>query len=100
MKRKKSEAVAFAAGIIATVASMSMNGCQPVNTVNDPVFVGAADQFVNTTVGPEYEVYVMEDPKFGQVGELTPARQDRIDNITTFRDAVRQAQTELDETGN
>lgn len=94
MNRKKSHALSFLAGALTLAIITATQGCQPVNTMNDPVFVTAADRFVNTTVGPEYEIYVMQDPLLGTPGETTPLREDRLQNVRTFRSAVDQAKTE------
>ena len=94
MNRKKSHGLSFLAGAL-TLAIITINqGCQAINTQNDPAFVNAADRFVNQTVGPEYEVYVMQDPALGTPGETNPIREDRLQNVRTFRDAVAQAKLE------
>ncbi len=93
---KSSNLVAFIAGI-AVASSLMLSGCQKVNTVNDPIFVQSADSFVNLTVGPGYEQYVMQDPDLGPVGVETPEREDRLQNVRAFRAVVHQAKTELDE---
>lgn len=93
---KISNVVSFIAGI--AVASIVMiGGCQKVNTVNDPLFVQSADTFVNQTVGPEYEAYVMDDPDLGPVGMTTQLREDRLQNLRVFRGVVLEAKTEIDE---
>lgn len=97
MNRKTTHAAAFLAGAL-TAATALVTGCQSVNTVNDPGFVEGADRFVNQTVGPEYEAYVMEDPDLGEPGVVTPQREDRLANVASFRDTVAQAQAELAET--
>lgn len=101
MNQKSKQAAAFVAGIVATLTVGALSGCQgaAVNTRNDPAFVQAADRFVNTTVGPEYETYIQNDPALGPVGQETPARQSRLENVRTFRDAVNQASQETAQTG-
>lgn len=65
---------------LATVA-VGMAGCEG----SDKTFAASADMFVNKTVGPEYEAYVIADPN------LDPAQKgDRIQNVQSFRDVVRQ----------
>lgn len=93
------EALAALAGAVLALAAVTTLGCQEVNTRNDPAFVQAADTFVNRTVGPEYEIYVRNDPALGPVGEITPARESRLQNVASFRDAVGQALLETAETG-
>lgn len=95
---KRSKIISFFAGAAAMIAVASLPACQGINTVNDPEFVEGADRFVNQTVGPEYEAYVMQDPALGTPGLTTPMRQDRINNVQSFRDTVAQAQAELAET--
>jgi len=93
---KSTNVVSFLAGI-AVAAVVMTSGCQKVNTVNDPLFVQSADTFVNQTVGPEYEEYVMQDPDLGPVGEETPEREDRLQNVRAFRVVVQEASSELED---
>ena len=62
-----------------TLALASLAGC-----AQDQVFVTAADQFVNVTVGPEYEAYVNAD------ADLLPEQKvDRLQNVASFREVIR-----------
>lgn len=94
---KRTQAAAFFAGALTASILTATIGCQTVNTVNDPAFVESADRFVNQTVGPEYEIYVMQDPELGTPGESTPLREDRLRNVAAFRAVVQSAQAELNE---
>ena len=98
MNRTKRDALAALAGAVAALTFATSLGCQGVNTRNDPALVEASDQFVNKTVGPEYEAYVMNDPDLGEPGVTTADREDRLRNVRSFRQAVQQAKDEIAET--
>lgn len=84
--RKKNFASGFVAGLVASALTASLVGC---NTNASPAFVAAADVFVNTTVGPDYETYVQNDVT------LNPAEvEDRLRNVRTFRAVVEAAKND------
>lgn len=82
LARRASRRQFLAAGILLTgIASASfLAGCQGGACGS---LLESADQFVNTTVGPEYLEYVQADPSLTE-GQ----KQIRRDNVQTFRDAV------------
>ena len=51
----------------------------------DPALVAASDQFVNRSVGPEYERWVAERALSAD------EKQDRLNNVAEFRRAVEAA---------
>lgn len=92
MSRKNT--LAFTAGMAVAALIALTQGCQKVNTRNDPAFVEAMDRYVNETVGPEYVDYVNADPNLTEL-----QRQSRIGNHEAGQDAVNQARIETAQTG-
>lgn len=76
--------LAAAAAVLVLAACVVMAcGCAGA----DPALVTAADQFVNRSVGPEYEAWVRAR------GDLSEAEKaDRLVNVSEFRKAVGAAQ--------
>lgn len=93
MRQKTMTLAAFMAGAVVATSLIGLTGCE-VNTRNDPAFVAASDHFVNKTVGPDYETYVQGDARLDDA-----QKEDRLQNVRTFRAAVEQAQLEIAETG-
>ncbi|MGD9631412.1 MAG: hypothetical protein AB7V18_19405 [Pyrinomonadaceae bacterium] len=67
--------------VVLALAAVSLGGCAG----SDKTFAASADLFVNKTVGPEYEAYVMADPNLDAA-----QKEDRIRNVESFRNVVRQ----------
>ncbi len=93
MKRKSMIPPLFA-GLVISATTIVLSACQAPNTVNDSVFVDAADRFVNSTVGPEYEAILAGtfNPSVLTEEEI----EDRMQNVRTFRAAVLNAKNELE----
>lgn len=78
----KRDLIAAGLGAAVAIVGAGLLGCQAA----DRVFVESADQFANATVGPEYQAYVEADPTLDQA-----AKQDRFQNLESFRRAVVEA---------
>lgn len=71
--------------VAASVLVATTQGCGGI----DKQFATNASRFVNQSVGPEYEAYVIADP------DLTDEQKDiRLQNVAAFRAVVAEALTE------